>query len=188
MPTYFLYTRKQRSSAILLIFNAGVALVLYYAAHQYLPALSSDTEALSQLLYIMDIAIWLVEALLLGLALWFWIENKHIEVRVTPSMLSYADPTFNDVSWQVDTDDIVELKQVSDVRKEHLQNLIKLKDGTHKQLMYGNYRGFNRRAFFDALVLANPNIIVPGNPYRYTMHRPLWAKRIRRAIGLDKHR
>lgn len=188
MPTYFLFTRKQRSSATLLVVNGGVALFLYWAAHTYLPTLTSDTEALFQLLHILDIAIWVVEAMLLGLALWFWIENKHVEVKVTPTTLSYVDPTFGDVSWEVSTADITELRQVSDVRNEYLSNLIMLKDGRQKQLMYGNYRGFDRRAFFDALVLANPDIIVPDSPYRYKMQRPLWAKRIRRKIGLDKNR
>lgn len=188
MPTYFLYTRQQRSSATLLVVNAGVALFLYWAAHTYLPTLTSDTEALNQLLYVLDIAIWVVEAMLLGLALWFWIENKRVEVKVTPTTLSYVDPTFGDVSWEVNTADITELKQVSDVRNEFLSNVILLKDGGQKQLMYGNYRGFDRRAFFDALVLANPNITVPDSLYRYKMQRPRWAKRIRSKIGLDKNR
>ena len=60
-----------------------------------------------------------------------------------------------------------------------------LKNGEQKQLMYGNYRGFDRRAFFDALVLANPKIIIPDSIYSYKIQRPSWAKRIRKKFGLD---
>ncbi|GAA6173370.1 hypothetical protein NBRC116592_30400 [Colwellia sp. KU-HH00111] len=185
MTTYFTFTRQQRSSALLLMVNAGVALLMYLAAHKYLPNLTSDKNALTQLLDILDIAIWVVEAFLLGLALWFWLENKQIKVCVTSSYLSYFDPTFSDVSWQVNIFDITELKQVSDSRQDFMSNLIVLKNGEQKQLMYGNYRGFDRRAFFDALVLANSNIIVPENIYSYKIQRPSWAKRIRKRLGLD---
>lgn len=185
MTTYFIFTRKQRSSALLLVFNAGVALLLYLAAHKFLPNLTSDRVALTQLLDVLDIAIWVVEAALLGLAMWFWFENKQIRVCVTPTDLSYFDPTFSDVGWQVNIFDIKELKQVSNVRQDFLSNLIVLKNGEQKQLMYGNYRGFDRQGFFDALVLANPNIIVPENIYSYKIQRPSWAKRIRKRLGLD---
>jgi hypothetical protein len=185
MTTYFIFTRKQRTSALLLIFNAGVAFLLYMAAHKYLPDLTTDKNALTLLLEVLDIAIWVVEAILLGLALWFWIENKEIRVCITSTTLSYFDPTFSDVSWQVNTSDITELKQVSDTRQEYFSNLIVLKNGEQKQLMYGNYRNFDRRAFFDALVLANPNIIVPERLYSYKTQKPPWAKRIRRKFGLD---
>ena len=185
MKTYFIYTRKQRSTALLLVFNAGVALLLYLAAHKYLPVLTSDINALTEFFAVLDIAIWIVEAVLLGLALWFWFENKQIRVSVMPTILSYFDPTFKDVDWKVNVFDIVELKQVSDVRKDFFSNIIVLKNGEQKQLMYGNYRGFDRRAFFDALVLANPKIIIPDSIYSYKIQRPSWAKRIRKKFGLD---
>ena len=184
MATHFTFTRKQRSSALLLVFNAGVALVLYEAAHRYLPNLTSDITALNQIFDVLDIAIWFIEAALLGLALWFWCENKEIRVCVSSTKLSYVDPTFSDVSWQVNIDDIIELKQVSDTR-QNTANLIVLKSGEKKQLMYGNYRGFNRRAFFDALAAANPNIILPDKLYRYQIQTPSWAKRIRKKFGLE---
>lgn len=128
----------------------------------------------------------MIEAVLLGLALWFWLENKLIKVCVTPDTLSYFDPTFSDVRWQVNIFDISELKQVSDTRQEFASNLLVLKNGEQKQLMYGNYRGFDRFVFFDALVLSNPNIIVPESIYSYKIQRPLWANRIRKKIGLDE--
>ncbi|WP_372965908.1 hypothetical protein [Marinobacter sp.] len=183
MTTYFIFTRKQRSSALLLVVNAVVALLLYLAAHKYLPGLTSDQDALTQLFDILDIAVWVVEAILLGLAFWFWFENKEIRVCVTPTTLSYFDPTFSDVSWEVSISDIKELKQVSDTGQEFFSNLIVLKNGEQKQLMYGNYRGFDRRSFFDALVLANPDMIVPENIYSYKIQRPAWAKRIRKKFG-----
>lgn len=185
MTTYFLFTRKQRSSALLLVFNAGVALLLYLAAHKFLPNLTSDRDSTAQLLDVFDIAIWAVEAILLGLAMWFWFENKQIRVCVTANKLCYFDPTFWDVEWQVNVFDIKELKQVSNVRQDSFSNLIVLKNGEQKRLMYGNYRGFDRQAFFDALVLANPNIIVPENKYSYKTQRPSWAKRVRKKLGLD---
>ena len=184
MATHFTFKRKQRSSALLLVFNAGVALVLYEAAHRYLPNLTSDITALNQIFDVLDIAIWFIEAALLGLALWFWCENKEIRVCVSSTKLSYVDPTFSDVSWQVNIDDITELKQVSDTR-QNTANLIVLKSGEKKQLMYGNYCGFNRRAFFDALAAANPNIILPNKLYRYQIQTPSWAKRIRKKFGIE---
>ena len=184
MATHFTFKRKQRSSALLLVFNAGVALVLYEAVHRYLPNLTSDITALNQIFDVLDIAIWFIEAALLGLALWFWCENKEIRVCVSSTKLSYFDPTFSDVSWQVNIDDITELKQVSDTR-QNTANLIVLKSGEKKQLMYGNYRGFNRRAFFDALAAANPNIILPNKLYRYQIQTPSWAKRIRKKFGIE---
>ena len=161
MGSLFIFTRKQRSSAILLVFNAVVALLLYLAAHEYLPNLSYDKNALAELFSVLDIAIWIIEAILIGLALWFWFENKEIRVCVTPTTLSYFDPTFSDVNWQVNVFDIEELKQVSDTRQDYFSNFIVLKNGEKKQLMYGNYRGFDRRKFFNALVLANPKISEP---------------------------
>ena len=185
MTTYFIFIRKQRSSALLLIFNAGVALLLYLAAHKYFPSLTSDKNAIKQIFDILDIAIWFIEAILVGLAMWFWFENKQIRVCVTPTTLSYFDPTFRDVSWQVNISDITELKQETDTRQEFMSNLIVLKNGDQKEMMYGNYRGFDRRAFFDALVLANPNIIVPESIYSYKKQIPTWAQRFRKKIGLD---
>jgi hypothetical protein len=67
MATHFIFTRKQRSSALLLVFNAGVALVLYGAAHRYLPNLTSDSTALNELFDVLDIAIWFIEATLVGI-------------------------------------------------------------------------------------------------------------------------
>ncbi|MAD73982.1 MAG: hypothetical protein CML20_04155 [Rheinheimera sp.] len=186
MANYFIYTKKQRSSSMILVLNACVVFFLYLAAHKYLPDLTNDRNALSQLLNILNIAIWFVEAFILGLALWFWFENKEIRVCVTPTTLSYFDPTFGDVSWQVNISDITELKQITDTTQDYATNLIVLKNGEKKQLMYGSYRGFDRRAFFDALVLANPNIIVPEKVYGYKIQRPAWAKRFRKKFGLDK--
>ncbi|MDP5036988.1 MAG: hypothetical protein NWQ42_12805 [Alishewanella sp.] len=186
MKTYFIFTRKQRASARLLVINAGVAFLLYVAAHHYLPQLTSDKDALTQLLNVLDIAIWVIEAVLLGLALWFWLENKQIRVCVTPDTLSYFDPTFSDVGWQVKMADIAQIKQVTDAQQHFLSNVLVLKNGEQKQLMYGNYRGFDRRAFFKALVLANPNIMVPDNIYSYKMQRPAWAQRIRKKLGWDE--
>ena len=183
MATHFIFTRKQRSSALLLVFNAGVALVLYEATHRYLPILTTDSTALNELFDVLDIAIWFIEATLLGLALWFWCEDKEIRVCVSSTKLSYFDPTFGDISWQVNIDDITQLKQISDTR-QHISNFIVLKSGENKQLMYHNYRGFNRHAFFEALATANPNIILPDNPNRYKIQRPSWAKRIRKKFGL----
>lgn len=48
MTMYFIFVRKQRSSALLLVVNAGVALLLYVAAHKYLPNLTSNKNALTQ--------------------------------------------------------------------------------------------------------------------------------------------
>ncbi len=185
MIAHFIFIRKQRSSALLLIFNAGVALLMYLAANKYLPDLTSDKNAITQIFDILDIAIWFIEAILIGLAMWFWFENKQIRVCVTPTTLSYFDPTFGDVSWQVNISDITELKQVTDTRQEFFSNLIVLKNGEQKKIMYGNYRGFDRRAFFDALVLVNPNIIVPESIYSYKKQIPSWAKRLRKRFGLD---
>ncbi|MCB5228070.1 hypothetical protein JAO78_014760, partial [Alishewanella sp. 16-MA] len=99
---------------------------------------------------------------------------------------SYSDPTFSDVGWQVKMADIAQIKQVTDAQQNFLSNVLVLKNGEQKQLMYGNYRGFDRRAFFKALVLANPNIMVPDNIYSYKMQRPAWAKRIRKKLGWDE--
>jgi hypothetical protein len=186
MATYFIFTRKQRSSAVLLIFNAFVAILLYLAAHKYLPGITSDQHALTQLLDVLDIVIWVLEIVLLGLALWFWRENKEIKISVTPRHLSVFDPTFGDVAWQVNIRDITELKQVSYAGQKSTSNLIVLKNAETKQLMYSNYRRFDRRAFFNALILANPNIILPDNIYTYKIQRPSWAKLIRKKLGLKE--
>lgn len=129
MIAHFIFIRKQRSSALLLTFNACVALLMYLAANKYLPDLTSDKNAIKQIFDILDIAIWFIEAILIGLAMWFWLENKQIRVCVTPTTLSYFDPTFGDVSWQVNISDITELKQVTDTRKEFFSNIIVLKNG-----------------------------------------------------------
>ena len=183
MTAIFTYTKRQRSSAALLMLNATVALLLYFAAHRYLPNLSNDKAALTEVFYILDIVIWLVEAVLVGLAAWFWFENKTIKVCVTSTALCYCDPTFSDIEWQVKIADIAEVKQVTDTRREYSSNYIVLKNGDRKQIMYGNYKNFDRRAFFDALLFANSDIVVPEKTYSYKTQRPAWAKRIRKKFG-----
>tara|TARA_R110000868_G_scaffold51432_4_gene163032 strand:- start:645 stop:1187 length:543 start_codon:yes stop_codon:yes gene_type:complete len=172
MVNYFKYTRKQRRMAVTLLFNALLAFAMYVAASHYLPQF--DQSAATEIFTILDIAIWIIEALLIGVAAYFWIENKSIELWVTPKELHYFDPTFTDCGWTLAINDIVELEQYTDIQSNFTNTNVVLKSGERKQLTFGNF-SIDRRAFFAALKKANPQIKLPDNPYLYGIRRPQWA-------------
>lgn len=172
MPHYFRYTRKQRRMSITLLLNALVVYCMYLAAMHYLPRF--DPHAAAEIIAVADIVIWPVEAILIGLAAYFWFENKQVELWVTPSELHYFDPTFSDYGWTVKTKDIAEIEQFSDVNKTYTVTQVVLHTGETKQINY-SCLPIDRRAFFDALKKGNSTIKLPSNPYLYKSRKPKWA-------------
>ncbi|MGI5310419.1 hypothetical protein [Rheinheimera sp. WS51] len=172
--TYFKYSRSQRSMAITLLLNAVVAYAMYLAAAHYLP--KYDQAAATEIMAVADIAIWIIEAILVGIALYFWFKNKSIELSVTAKELHYFAPTFADHGWTVPIAEVVALEQFTDVQRNYSTTLIALSSGERKQLMYNNF-SIDRKVFFAALKQANPKITLPKNPYYYEVNRPKWAKK-----------
>jgi hypothetical protein len=172
--TYFHYKRKQRRIALTLLLNALLALCMHFAAAHYLPKF--DQAAAAELLLIADIAIWFIIAILIGIAIYFWFEDKSIELRVSANSLHYYDPTFMDYGWTVPVADILAIEQYTDVQQHFMNTYIVLKSGERKQLMYSNL-SIDRWAFYAALNKANPNITLPANPYQYEMRKPKWAQK-----------
>lgn len=147
---------------------------MHLAAAHFLPQF--DPVAAAKLLLIADMVIWFIIAILIGIAIYFWLEDKSIELRVSANSLHYYDPTFMDYGWTVPVADILAIEQYTDVQQHFMNTFIVLKSGERKQLMYSNF-SIDRRAFYAALKKANPNIKLPANPYQYEMRKPKWAQK-----------
>lgn len=163
MVTYFHYTRKQRKIAMTLIWNALLALGIYIVASIYLPL---NGRAGVELLNVIDILIWCVEIVLIGIAVYFWFSNKSIELKVTSRDFHYYDPTFGDYGFTVPIKDIVEIEQYTGIQQNFRNTFVVMNNGDRNQCLYFNYP-IDIVSFFSAIKQANPNIKLPDHPYEY---------------------
>lgn len=173
MQVYFQYIKKQRTVAYTILFNAVLLLAMYMALVRYLPQFN-QSDATDELLYVASIAVWPIELILLSLAIYYYINNKAFVMKVTSSEFYYYDPTFTELVYRIPMVEIVAIEQFTDPHRTWTTNHLVLTSGERRQLMYGNFN-IDRNSFFKALKRANPNIVVPENPYRYKMRRPNWA-------------
>ena len=176
MDTYYIYTKNQRVVAYTILLNAVLLFGMYLALVKYLPEYG-QADAVQENLNVINIAIWPIEIILLGLAFHFYKKNKTFTLSVSASELYYFDPTFGEVEYRIPVKDIVELMQYTNTQQSGSTNRVCLASGEYKELMYQNFH-IDRKAFFAALKKANPDIILPENPYRYEVTRPQWAKNL----------
>jgi len=162
------------------MFNMVLLFCMYMALVKYLPEYAVSNKAI-ETLNIITIAMWMIEITLLCIAIYLWRKNKTFCLSVSPTELYYNDPNFGDQTYRIPVRDILELSQYTNTQQSGLTNSLRLVNGEHVQLMYHNY-SIDRKAFFAALIKANPIIKVPKNPNRYDIARPEWAKKL---LGKD---
>ncbi|GFD94081.1 hypothetical protein KUL156_03930 [Alteromonas sp. KUL156] len=177
MHSHYHFVRRTRRFSLIVLANACLLPVIYWACENYL--IKGQFEP------IVLIAVAITECLLLGIAAYLWVINRQVEIRVTSDTFYYNDPLFGGKELTVSTDNIVELVQVQSATHRMLRNLIRLKDGSVHELMYQNY-SINKQAMFDALKKANRNIKLPASIWDYEQSRPQWAKEVRKQMGLDE--
>nr|WP_136252739.1 hypothetical protein [Ningiella ruwaisensis] len=169
-----------RRFALILVMNAVVLAAMYWVAINYIWTEQEHSFTRTTLPAVLII----IEALLLGLALYFYIRNQEVQIWVSPSEFHYSDPVWGDFGFTVSVNDIVALRQIRSATNNSDKHLLQLKSGETKQIMYQNY-SVDRQKLFDALKKANPSIVVPSGPWEYEVTRPQWAKKIREKAGLS---
>ena len=176
MHSYYHFVRKTRRFSLIVLMNAGLLALMFFAAETYLIDDGFDSIVL--------IAVAIIECMLLGVAIYLWLINKQVEVRVSAKEFYYHDPLFGSEKLTIAVSDIVAIEQIQSASNRISRNLLRLKDGTFHELMYQNYN-IDRQAMFDALKKANNNIKLPESIWAYRQTRPTWAKAARKRIGLD---
>jgi hypothetical protein len=174
--TYYQFLKHQRTAAYTLVFNMFLLIAMYYALVKYLPEYASGAD-ITETLELITIAMWPIEITLFCFAVYLWRKNKAFCLSVSPVELYYFDPNFGDQSYRIPVKDILEIDQFTNTQQAGLTNRVMLVNGEHIDLMYHNF-WIDRKAFFAALVKANPNIKVPSNPSRYEITKPAWAKKL----------
>ena len=162
---HFYYQRKQRRSALTLLFNVGVFLVMWFAAHEYLTPAAFGQQA-EELLYWIDLAAPIVCVLLLLGASWMWLSNKSFEIVLTNTSLRVTDQLSSTYTWELPLNSITEIKHEYEVHTENTIIWVNTHSDGSKQLTQ-NYH-FSRRRHYAAIKKVSPNIILPQNPYRFT--------------------
>ncbi|MGB3724975.1 MAG: hypothetical protein WA981_04350 [Glaciecola sp.] len=174
MHYYFYYERPQRKSAMVVALNIVVLLLMHQALHHYLPQ-GGQQSSVEQILSISNYAVVIITIVLIALFIYLYVKNKSIIVSVTAKHMRIVDPTFGDFDITLNTSDIKEFKQVYSAGNGHSHTYIVLNNGEIISLVFNNYH-LDRQQYFDALTKANPKILVPSSPHRYTSERPLWAQ------------
>ncbi|MFC4701747.1 hypothetical protein ACFO4O_16465 [Glaciecola siphonariae] len=129
-------------------------------------------------------AVLLAELIILGIALYFFIRNKEVQIWVSPSEFHYSDPVFGDYGFTASVNDITALRQIRSATNQYAEHIVEFKTGESKRIMYQNY-SIDRQKLFDALQKANPSIIVPDGPWEYEITRPQWAHKVREKLNID---
>lgn len=161
MSDLYSYERKQRRSALTLLFNVVALAVMATAAHRLLPA----TDAGQQLLHWIDIAVPVATVGLLLVAAWFWVKNGSFRIAVDAERFELVDPLSEGASFSVPVADIVEIRQVHRKHVDHSMITMRTKSGDVLRLSL-NYR-YDRAALYAALAQANPEISLPEDGWRF---------------------
>ena len=180
--TYFEYERPQRKSAAVCLLNVAVASVMLGLAHYYLP-IDSQKEASESFLFYANIGYSVSVTILLGIATYFYINNKAIKIWVNSDELGIVDPTFGDYELIVNVQDIIEFSQTKSAGSGNFNTGLMLKGGSYKSLVFNNYK-LDKKAFFTALKQATPAIVLPESIYAHKITRPEWAKKVRSKLNL----
>ncbi|WP_417735945.1 hypothetical protein [Rosistilla oblonga] len=155
------YERKQRHTALVLLFNMVVLFAMYGAAHKWI----EPGEARDQLFYWINIAVPVVEVCLLLLAIYFWMNNGRFRMSVDTNRFTIDDPISKTYSFSVPVSEIERIRQTYRNHTNYTTTVMYLKSGETIQLT-PNY-SYSRRALYDALKEANPTIQLPEHPYRF---------------------
>ncbi|QEG38932.1 hypothetical protein [Roseimaritima ulvae] len=160
MSDFYRYEKKQRRTAITLLFNMLVLLLMYGAAR----ALIEPSEEAEQLFFWMNIALPVVELVLLLGALFFWIQNGTFRVSVDAERFEIVDPLFKDFSFSVPVSEIVEIRQTHQKHHNYSSIMMCMQSGEKHQITQ-NYR-YHRGKLYAALAKANADIQLPKHAYR----------------------
>ncbi|WP_417731568.1 hypothetical protein [Rosistilla oblonga] len=157
----YLYERKQRHTALVLLLNMGVLIAMYAAARKWI----EPSEASDQLFYWVNIAVPVVELCLLLLAIYFWLKNGRFRMSVDTNRFTVDDPISKTYSFSVPVSEIEGIRQTYRNHTNYTTTIMYMKSGETIQLT-PNYN-YSRRALYDALKEANPTIQLPEHPYRF---------------------
>lgn len=161
MQYLFLYERKQRKTAKIVLLNMSVLLAMFIAAHHFV----EKSQAGMELLYWVNIAFPIVEAILLLFALYLWTKNGAFHLSLTTATLKMHDPMFKEYSWEVKISDILEIKHRHQKQGGHTTIKICLKNEEARYLTT-NYN-YDRKKLYEAIAQCNPNVIMPESAYRF---------------------
>ncbi|WP_345324176.1 hypothetical protein [Novipirellula rosea] len=161
MNHLYLYERRQRRTAMLLLINMGVLFAMYVAARK----LIQPTEAAEQLFYWMNIALPVVELGLLVVAVLFWVQNKTFRIAVDADQFEIIDPLSKNASFSVPVSEIVEISQTYEKHVGFSKITMQMKSGKRIQILQ-NYN-YNRGKLYAALAKANPTIRLPEHAFRF---------------------
>ncbi len=161
MQPHYVYERSLRRSAVTLLINILVLLVLFFAAHRWL----EPTEAGRQMLFWIDIVVPVVSVGLFVLAAYFWHKNEAFRIAVDDTRFEIVEPLFTGASFSVPVSDIVEIRQIHQKMSDHNVILMRMKSGEKHQITMN--RSFDRRKLYAALAGVNPAIQLPEHPLRF---------------------
>ena len=155
---HFYYKRNQRRSAVTLLINIGVVILMWLAAREYLTPEEFGKQA-EELIYWINLIAPIVCVLLFLGASWLWYSNKDFEIVLTNSTLKVRDPLFTTYTWELSLDDITQIRHDYEFHSEHTQILIFSKNGDSKQLTQNYF--FNRKKLYESIKKVAPHIILP---------------------------
>ncbi|QDT05674.1 hypothetical protein K227x_40760 [Rubripirellula lacrimiformis] len=161
MSELYLYERRQRRTAITLLINMAVLLVMYLVARQFI----EPTEASEQFFYWLNIAVPAVELFLLIAAIFFWFRNGTFRMAVSRERFEMIDPLFESTSFTVPVSEIVEIRQTHQIQSDHTKIMMYMQSGQQIPITQ-NYH-YDRVKLYAALATANPTIRLPENAFRF---------------------
>lgn len=161
MAYRYIYERRQRRTAVTLIINVAVLLLMVLAAFRYLP----DDEAGRQLLGWIKLAASATVVILLCLAAIFWFSNGRFRISVDDTTLEVQEPLFKSHSFRVLIDEIVEVKHVFDPQTKTSSIILRMESEPNRRLT-PNYH-YSRKELYAALSSVNPKIVMPEHHWRF---------------------
>ena len=161
MSDFYRYEKKQRRTAVTLLVNMVVLLLMYGAARAFI----EPTEAAEQLFFWIHIVLPVVELCLLLVAVLFWIQNGTFRIAVDADRFEIVDPLSKEASFCVPVSDIVEIRQTHQKHFNYNTIMMHTKSGKKFQILQ-NYN-YDRGKLYAALARANSDIQLPEHAYRF---------------------
>ncbi len=161
MRFLYRYERKQRRTALTLLFNVVLLFGMYAAARLLL----EPTDATEQLFFWMNLAVPVVALGLLGMAARLWIQNEAFRISITADRFEIVDPLFPSTSFSVPVDEILEIRQTHSAPTGISTIKMHMQSGESIQLLK-NYN-YSRTKLYAALAEANPDIRLPQSAHRF---------------------
>ncbi|QDS93958.1 hypothetical protein FF011L_27350 [Roseimaritima multifibrata] len=161
MSDFYVYERRQRRTALVLLGNMAFLLTMYFAAKHFL----EPSKATEQLFFWANIVLPIVEVGLFLVAVRFWRQNDTLRIAVDANRFEIVDPLSKDASFSVPVNDIVKIEHTYSKHVGFNSIMMYLKDGERFRIST-NY-ACSRPKLYAALAKANPAIQLPKNAWRF---------------------